>query len=106
MADKTDIGLVYTHPKSIGGHHDLGFSIFPFVLLYSPGGSVHTRMVGIGFYPVKKQKLGHILGFLPLPDIYQAASAHTLCNPEHLTQFILGFSHNVGQILTLKGSLN
>ena len=105
MADKTDVGFVNAHAEGVRGHHDACITLFPCFLFRGSQAGIHPCVVGIGFYFIEDQELGHLLGFFSLPYINQPGSFHPFGDTEELSQFVFGFPDHISQVGALERTL-
>ena len=105
MEYNTNVGLVDTHTKSIGGYHYANLVFLPFTLSLVLDDGVETCMVEGGADASLTKQFCYFLGATSTAGIDDGTAFHTLEDMDELLPFIGGTPHNIGEVLALEAHL-
>ena len=90
MHHEADVGLVYAHAESYGGHNHIHLFKQESVLVGGAGGAVHAGVVGQHTDFVHTQGLGQLLHPLAAQTVYYAAFARVILDVSDNVAVYLG----------------
>ena len=99
---KADIGLVDTHAKGVGAHHDARFAAFPVFLPEGAGFRPQSGVVEGGRDAGGPQGFRQFLGACPAADIHDAGARNAFADAQDLSNLVLRLPHYIAQVGALE----